>query len=187
MRSVRHSAAVGVSVLGPVEVDGGSSLEPRDRAVLAVLAIRRGQVVSPAQFADALWGDSPPGSWPKQVQICIGRLRRVLGSAAIETTAGGYRLTLDDDDIDVRRFESLVERARVLRASGEPDRAAATLGRGLALWRGSPLEQLDGWLPARERGGPAGGAAPHAPRRTGSTPASTPATTARWRPRPRRW
>ena len=148
VRSVRHSAAVGVSVLGPVEVDGDSSLEPRDRAVLAVLAIRRGQVVSPAQFADALWGDSPPGSWPKQVQICIGRLRRVLGSAAIETTAGGYRLTLDDDDIDVRRFESLVERARVLRASGEPDRAAATLGRGLALWRGSPLEQLDGWLPA---------------------------------------
>jgi DNA-binding SARP family transcriptional activator len=80
---------VGVSVLGPVEVDGGSALEPRDRAVLTVLAIRRDQVVAPAQIADAVWGESPPGAWPKQVQICVGRIRRALGSAAIDTTAGG--------------------------------------------------------------------------------------------------
>ena len=35
----------------------------------------------------------------------------MLGSTAIETTGGGYRLRLDDDDIDARRFEALVERA----------------------------------------------------------------------------
>jgi WD40 repeat protein/DNA-binding SARP family transcriptional activator len=140
---------VGVNVLGPVEIDGGPSLEPRDRAVLAVLCIRRGHVVTSAQIADALWGEAPPASWPKQVQIRIGRIRRALGSTAIETTGGGYRLTLDDDDLDVRRFELLVERGRALSVADEPDRAAATLGRALALWRGSPLEDLDGWLPAR--------------------------------------
>jgi WD40 repeat protein/DNA-binding SARP family transcriptional activator len=140
---------VGVNLLGPVEVEGGSSLEPRDRAVLAVLAIRRGQVVTPAQIADALWRDSPPGSWPKQVQICVGRIRRVLGATAVETSGGGYRLALDDDEIDARRFELLVERGRTLTASGEPDRAAATFSRALGLWRGPPLENLDGWLPAR--------------------------------------
>jgi WD40 repeat protein/DNA-binding SARP family transcriptional activator len=140
---------VGVNVLGPVEVDGGSALEPRDRAVLTVLAIRRGQIVTPAQIADALWRDSPPGSWPKQVQICVGRIRRALGAAAVETSGGGYRLALDDDEIDARRFELLVERGRTLTASGEPDRAAATFSRALGLWRGPPLENLDGWLPAR--------------------------------------
>jgi DNA-binding SARP family transcriptional activator len=98
---------VGINVLGPVEVDGGSALEPRDRAVLTVLAIRRGQIVTPVQIADALWRDSPPGSWPKQVQICVGRIRRALGAAAVETSGGGYRLALDDDEIDARRFELL--------------------------------------------------------------------------------
>jgi WD40 repeat protein/DNA-binding SARP family transcriptional activator len=135
--------------LGPVEVDGGSSLEPRDRGVLAVLTVRRGLVVTAAEIADALWGESPPVSWPKQVQICIGRIRRVVGAAAIETTGGGYRLTLPDDEIDVSRFELLVERGRSLTASGEPDRAAATFARALGLWRGPPLETLDGWVPAR--------------------------------------
>ena len=145
----RQSGPVGVNVLGPVEVEGGASLEPRDRVVLTALVIRRGAVVSPAQLADAVWAESPPGSWSKQVQICIGRIRKVLGSTAIETTGGGYRLVLDDDDIDARRFEALVERGRAMTAANEPDRAAATLGRALALWRGTPLENLDGWLPAR--------------------------------------
>ena len=140
---------MGVGVLGPVEVDGATALEPRDRMAFGVLVVRHGETVSPDQFADALWADNPPSSWPKQVQICVGRLRKVLGPDAIVTTAGGYRLTLEDDELDVCRFERLVERARELTAVGEHDRAAATYRRALALWRGPPLDDLDGWSPGQ--------------------------------------
>ncbi len=138
-----------VRVLGPVGVDGARPLEPRDRIALGVLAVRNGVSVSPEQLADALWGEHPPPSWSKQVQICVGRLRKVLDAGAIETTASGYCLTLDGDDVDACQFERLVERGRLLVAAGEPDRAAATYARALSLWRGAPLNELDGWLPGR--------------------------------------
>jgi DNA-binding SARP family transcriptional activator len=123
--------AMRVSVLGPPLVDGNGALAPRDRIVLGVLAVRRGQVATPDQVADAVWGDRPPTSWPTQVQICVGRLRRALGAAAIETVAGGYRLTLSGDEVDVDRFEQLVEHGRRLAPTGEPDRAAVAFTRAL--------------------------------------------------------
>src|SRR6478736_1864114 len=93
--------AVGICLLGPPLVDGDGALAPRDRVVLGVLAVRRGQVVMPDQVADAVWGERPPSTWPTQVQICVGRLRKVLGASAIETAAGGYRLTVAGDEVDV--------------------------------------------------------------------------------------
>ena len=144
-----QSSAVGICMLGPPLVDGDGALAPRDRMVLGVLAVRRGQVVTPDQVADAVWGERPPSSWPTQVQICVGRLRKVLGATAIETIGGGYRLTLSGDEVDVDRFEQLVEHGRGLAATGEPDRAAAAFTRALGLWRGRPFEDLDGWEPGR--------------------------------------
>jgi WD40 repeat protein/DNA-binding SARP family transcriptional activator len=139
----------GIGLLGPLMVDGGDALEPRDRITLSVLAVRRGNAVSRDELAEALWGEQPPGSWPKQVQICIGRLRKVLGAAAIETVTGGYRLALDGDEVDGFQFEQLIDRGRVLRATGQVDRAAASYARALSLWRGRPLEELDGWQPGQ--------------------------------------
>jgi DNA-binding SARP family transcriptional activator/WD40 repeat protein len=140
---------VDIGVLGPVRLDGGGPLEPRDRIALLVLVVLRGQVVPPERFVEALWGEHPPTSWAKQVQICIGRLRKALGSTSIETVAGGYRLSVDGEDLDTVRFEQLVARAGVLRAAGEADRAASTYARALALWRGPALGETDGWAPAR--------------------------------------
>jgi WD40 repeat protein/DNA-binding SARP family transcriptional activator len=137
-------------VLGPLSVDNGEAgLGPRDRVVLAALALRPGEVVSVDRLGDALWADAPPVTWCKVVQGCVVRLRRALGQAAIETTGGGYRLTLAGDDLDVCRFERLVERGRVLAATGQPDRAATTLGRALELWRGDPFQDIDGWPAGR--------------------------------------
>ena len=73
----------------------------------------------------------------------------MLGAAAIETVPGGYRLALDGDEVDGFQFEHLIDRGRVLRATGEVDRAAAAYARALSLWRGRPLEELDGWLPGQ--------------------------------------
>ena len=138
-----------VSLLGPLQVDGVAQLSPRDRVVLSALVVRGGRVVSAEQLADALWGEQPPASWVKVVQGCVARLRRALGHDAVQTLGGGYRLTLADDEIDVRRFETLVTRGRALAETDEPDRAAAVLDSALSLWRGTPLPDLEGWADGR--------------------------------------
>lgn len=140
--------SVGVRVLGPVGVDGCESLRPRDRQVLAALAVRRGRSVTPEEIADAVWGDEPPASWAKQVQICVARLRKVLAPDSIETSIdGGYRLT-DDVAVDRETFEELIARGRQFAATGEPDRAATAFEGALALVRGEPYRSLDHWAPA---------------------------------------
>ncbi|MEO5664568.1 MAG: BTAD domain-containing putative transcriptional regulator [Nocardioides sp.] len=139
---------MGISVLGPLTVDDSATrMGPRETLVLAALTMRVGEVVSADQLADAVWGDTPPASWHKNLQTCIVRLRKALGADAIETTGHGYRLTLPTDAIDARRFEALVVRGHELSLLGEPERAAYTLGQALALWRGRPLGELEDWEP----------------------------------------
>src|SRR5664279_6287061 len=139
-----------VALLGPLAVDGDSAvLAPRDRVVLAALAIRPGELMSAERLADALWGEHLPASWHKVVPGCILRLRRLLGTTAIETTRYGYRLALPADDVDTHRFEQLLQRARELLELGDPDRAQRAFGKALAMWRGQPLMELDGWEPGR--------------------------------------
>ena len=117
--------------------------------VLAVLVVSAGTVCSPDRLADVLWGDHLPASWPKLVQGCVVRLRKVLGSQSIETTSGGYRLTVPLDEIDAQRFERAVERAHSLAKAGDVERAAHVAGEALLLWRGPPLVEIEGWGPAR--------------------------------------
>jgi DNA-binding SARP family transcriptional activator/WD40 repeat protein len=138
-----------VQLLGPLQVEGVAELAPRDRVVLAALALRPAEVVSAERLADALWGESPPASWRKVVQGCVLRVRRVLEVGAIETVAGGYRLALGPDEVDVCQFERLVGRGRSLLAAGEPDRAAVALRDALELWRGQPLPDLQSWPDGR--------------------------------------
>ena len=115
---------VGVAILGPIAVDGdGLSLAPRDRVVLAALAIRPGEVVSAERLAEALWNDWPPPSWSKVVHGCVMRIRKVLGTKAVETTPHGYRLAIPVDEVDAQRFEHLMKRGRELLTLGDPERA----------------------------------------------------------------
>jgi WD40 repeat protein/DNA-binding SARP family transcriptional activator len=145
---------VGISVLGPLQLDGnGTELGRRDRVVLAALAIRPGDGVSTAQLADALWGEHPPRSWTKLVQGCVMRLRKTLGNHAIETTPAGYRLMLGSQETDAQRFEYDVRRAREQLARAEFDRAAAVLAGALAMWHGAPFAELDEWAPAKIEAG----------------------------------
>ena len=139
---------MGISVLGPVAIEGERGfLGPRDRVVLAALAVRPGDVVQTEELADALWGGRPPATSSKVIQGCIVRLRKRLGAGAIETAPGGYRLSVEPDAVDASRFEHLVQRGRRLMADRSPERAAEVLAEGLALWRGRPLVELEAWPP----------------------------------------
>ncbi len=141
---------MGIELLGPLRINGReASLQRRDQVVLSALAVRNGEGCSADQLAEALWGEAPPASWPKQIQNCVVRLRRTLGASAIETTGSGYRLAPSNGDFDTCQFEKLVAREDELADSGEPDQAAVVFGRALELWRGPPFELLDGWSPGQ--------------------------------------
>ncbi|MGH3362522.1 MAG: BTAD domain-containing putative transcriptional regulator [Nocardioides sp.] len=140
---------MGISVLGPLTVEGSGGLSRRDRVVLGSLATNPGQPVSADQLADALWGDRPPASASKILQGCVVRIRKLLGRDAIQTSPQGYALLLPPDQVDSLRFEVQVSRARELLTFGEADRAAYLLTGALSLWHGDPFADLEDWEPAR--------------------------------------
>ena len=145
-----ESRCMGIAVLGPLQVDGqANGLSPRDRMVLSALLVRGGDTSSTDPLVDVLWGDDPPASSAKVVHGCIARLRKRLGAAAIESAAGGYRLTVNDTEVDSRQFERLFDRARETMADGDPQRAVHLAREALDLWRGRALADLADWDPGR--------------------------------------
>ena len=102
-----------IRLLGSLAIDDTAiQLARRDRVVLARLSIAAGRVVPRDVLIDALWGGDVPPSAEKVVQGAIMRLRRLLGSAAIETAPGGYRLALAPADVDVLQFKAMATRSR---------------------------------------------------------------------------
>ncbi|MEO7556049.1 MAG: AfsR/SARP family transcriptional regulator [Acidimicrobiales bacterium] len=110
------------------------------RALLAVLALHVGRVVSAEHLIDALWGDAPPAAVRNGLQGLASKLRRALGSSDIVVMRGdGYALELSSDAIDVGRFEQRAAEGRAKAAAGELDRAVDLLAEADSLWRGDPL------------------------------------------------
>ena len=118
----------------PVPVRGA-----KQRALLALLALRPGQPVSADRLIDVLWGDGQAANPANALQAQIGQLRRTFGPAAILTTEVGYALDAGPEDVDVVRFEQLVAQGRRLAEAGQAAEASAALGEALGLRRGDPL------------------------------------------------
>jgi DNA-binding SARP family transcriptional activator len=140
-------------ILGPLEVlDEGRAVRlggSKQRALLAVFLLHRGETLSTDRLIDELWGERPPATAAKTVQVHISRLRKALaggegnGSAdLIATRQHGYVLQLDVDRLDAHRFERLIAQGRGELAAGRPERAASALEEALSLWRGPPLADL---------------------------------------------
>ncbi|MDX6513113.1 MAG: hypothetical protein QOE36_2617 [Gaiellaceae bacterium] len=130
-------------ILGPIEVLAGDDTAlplggQKHRAVLALLILRTGEVVSTEYLVDALWGEQPPRTATASLQNSISALRKLLGPDLLRTRPPGYVLEVARDAIDLGRFEQLVEAARGVDA----DERAATLREALSLWRGDPLAEF---------------------------------------------
>jgi DNA-binding SARP family transcriptional activator len=129
-------------ILGPLEaVDGDRRLPlggPKQRSLLALLLLRANEVVSTDELVDRLWGERPPATAPKIVQVQVWRLRKALGSDALATRSPGYVLRVGPEELDLARFERLVAEAR----AAQPAQSAEKLRVALALWRGAPLADL---------------------------------------------
>lgn len=130
-------------VLGPVRaVLEGTELPlggAKPRLVLALLAARAGRTVSTEALIDGVWGEDPPPTARKALQVHVAGLRRALRSPdTIATTAGGYELVAD---VDAERFTAAIESARRL-AEQTPAAALTHLELALSLWLDEPFADL---------------------------------------------
>jgi predicted ATPase/DNA-binding SARP family transcriptional activator len=130
-------------LLGRLEVDAdGVDLtpeRPQQRALLALLLLRMGEVVAVDDLVEGLWGPLPPETAQKALHGHISALRKRLGAERIETRPPGYRLRLaDGDELDLQRFERVVAGAR----SDGPAARSRKLQEALSLFRGEPLSDF---------------------------------------------
>jgi DNA-binding SARP family transcriptional activator len=127
----------------------------RQRAVLALLVLARGDVVPSDGLVDALWGAQASPTAVGALQAYVSNLRRQLepGRAArspgtvIVSEGPGYALRVDRDAVDAWRFERVVQQSSTLT---EPAREVTALSAALALWRGPAFADYAGtpWVEA---------------------------------------
>jgi hypothetical protein len=141
------TSACEVRLLGPVQVvRAGREVRlggPRPRAVLALLVLEAGRVVSAGRLVEEVWRGSPPPGAAKTLRSYVSRLRALLKpDATLTGRGGGYVLGLDPDMVDAVRFEQLVGAGQAVLSGGEAAAAADRFRQALRLWRGRALADV---------------------------------------------
>jgi DNA-binding SARP family transcriptional activator len=133
-------------ILGTLEVwDEGRRIPltgPKQRALLALLLLHANEVVTGDRLIEELWGGDPAERTAASLRVNVSRLRRALPHDVLVTRSSGYTIRVDPDQLDLRRFERLVDEGRGLLADGRPADAAARLREALSLFRGPPLSDF---------------------------------------------
>jgi DNA-binding SARP family transcriptional activator len=135
-------------VLGPLlirEANGPVTLtSAKQRALLAILLLETPHNLVPAsRLVDELWGENPPATAGKALQVHVSQLRRTLGpEQPIVTRPNGYALHIDPQALDLHRFDALLAQARGQRTKGDLDGALRSLQEALGLWRGPALADV---------------------------------------------
>ncbi|MFF3446830.1 BTAD domain-containing putative transcriptional regulator [Streptomyces sp. NPDC002667] len=141
-------AATEFRLLGPVVVydrgtgTGIAPAGPKQRALLAALVVHAGRQLSVDRLVEELWGERPPANAPSALHTHVARLRRLLparGHEWISTLPTGYLLRLGRASTDVARFTRLSAQGRAA-VPQDPREATRLLGRALALWQGTALQ-----------------------------------------------
>jgi DNA-binding SARP family transcriptional activator/tetratricopeptide (TPR) repeat protein len=141
-------APVDFRLLGPFEVvDGGSPISlggRRQRAVLALLTIHAGEVLSADRIADDIWSGAPPSSAVGTLQSYVSRLRGSLRSSVarrdvLVSRSPGYLLAVESSEIDSARFELHLAEAERLIEAERAEEARPLLTNALGSWRGLAL------------------------------------------------
>ena len=140
-----------IGILGPLEISTASDAvaigAPKQRALLALLALRPGYSATTEQLIDGLWDEDPPRSAQKTLQTYVSGLRRILPTDVIRTAGGGYELAINPENIDAYCFEALVGSARKSQAEGEVAVSIDSFRQALSLWRGPALADVLSELP----------------------------------------
>ena len=130
-------------ILGPLEVSderGQVSLGGgKPRALLAVLLLHPNEVVSADRLIDELWGEDSSERAAAALRVNVSRLRKALSQDVLATKSPGYVIRVELEELDLHRFERLVDEGRSLLARGLPVDASERLRDALSLWRGPAL------------------------------------------------
>src|SRR4051794_18842354 len=140
-------------ILGPLEaLDEGRVVTPRgskQRALLALLLVHANEPLSTDRLIDELWGERPPATAAKNVQVHISTLRKALAGGVdghsngpIVTRGQSYELNVGPDELDSQRFGRLVADGGSELEQGRPERAVEALERALLQWRGPALADV---------------------------------------------
>src|SRR5215469_9927923 len=153
-----------VQVLGMVRAwRGADELElgsAQPRAVLAVLVLAQGRLVSRHELIDAIW-DAPTDKADKALYSHISRLRAALEpgrtsrapGSALTSVGSGYSLRIEPEHVDSTVFAQDVAAARRARSAGELAAAATYIEHALGLWQGTALAGIVGLWADAERAG----------------------------------
>jgi predicted ATPase/DNA-binding SARP family transcriptional activator len=136
-----------IRILGPMEVtDGTRRLDvggPRQRVVLARLAVSANRVVTVDALLEELWGSDISAGAKPALQAQASRIRRALGDGGrLVARASGYLLALEPDELDATQFEALLTRGRAAAAARDFETATRLWTDAEALWRGPALEEF---------------------------------------------
>lgn len=143
-----------VRVFGKTTIHfAGQPLEmgpPRRRAVLALLVMRAGTVVSIPTILEGLWGSDLPDHAVTTLQSYVSRLRKLIvrrpladgSELTLQYRSHGYVLDVAPENIDAVRFERLVGRGLTAERHGDPAHAFALLSSSLREWTAPPFEDL---------------------------------------------
>ncbi|MFB9477077.1 BTAD domain-containing putative transcriptional regulator [Nonomuraea salmonea] len=133
------------SILGPLQVlvDGHDAVigARKQRLLLALLLCRANAVVPAAELIDALWGETPPRTARKNLQVYVSALRKLTGGR-IGFHGWGYRFSAAPGELDLLRFKELARAGRGAIHGGRPATAAELLGEAVGLWREQPLTEF---------------------------------------------
>ena len=138
-------------ILGPLGVFvGGDEVviaTRRQRALLMLLLLNVGRVVSSDRLIDQLWDGSPPPQGGVTLRSYVSNLRQALGGrsgagGALVTRGPGYLMEVDEDAVDSVRLRKLTESGRSHLRLDRPADALADFERAVALWRGDPLSEI---------------------------------------------
>ncbi|TDV53624.1 AfsR/SARP family transcriptional regulator [Actinophytocola oryzae] len=139
-------------LLGPLVIRHGhrdvAPSAPKLRLILATLLFNANKPVGASALIKELWGDDAPRTAHATLQTYMFKLRRlfrvVLGlsvehvtNEVLQTCSGGYILRVDPSQLDITEFEQLVTSGSAAMHAGDHERAADSLRRSLALWRGT--------------------------------------------------
>ena len=146
-----------LKIMGSVEISAGGRTIPvrgvKPRLLLAALALSPNTAIPVDRLVDVLWPQSAPRSVLENLRTYVAALRRAfeLGTADVPrliTSAEGYRLVVEERQVDASKFSALLRTAREALARQELTSGAARLTEALALWRGRAAEGLprNSWL-----------------------------------------
>lgn len=123
---------------------------PKQRALLAMLALSPGRVVSIDSLVDGIWGEDLPAKPEASLHVYVHGLRRIFDEIGVARTtlarrSAGYVLDVAPGDTDLGHFEAEWARARAAIDSGDPMSALTILEPALQTWRGEALSDLRGF------------------------------------------